>query len=173
MLTPQIYNPEKHRVLSPQPPFIGHLQRETPRLDPPLFAYQHMQTKLFVVAGWINKQKHKLVDILNLGKTPEITREQVRDVKFIVDPPAKADSPGGFVDEVTGKTWTTTSTESIDRAQAKLDKDEANEHAEDCEELMDFKRHLMKQAQKHGQGDSGFYADVKDNTLIPQKVGNA
>ena len=132
MLIPFQFNQKQHQIL-PDPEFVDFLRRRFPKQGPHFFVYRHLRTGAFVLAGWVQKEVGRMVDLHNLGGHPSISRDDVRDLDFLLDPPSEA----------------VLTRQRFDREMANAERAENLEAQTENEEYLDVKRHVIKKYVKN------------------------
>lgn len=120
MLIPFEYRRDWHIII--QAPFMHFVKDRFPDKADHLFLYRHKLWGTFVIAGWVNKDRGRMVDILNLGTTPDFTREHVKELDFVLRPDERH----------------VLTSESLGRMLRSQERDDDRQQMEEHEELLDL-----------------------------------
>jgi len=151
MILPYTFRPEVHKVIKEEPHFMGFLRREFPDFADRMFLYRHATLGNFVVAGWVNRNRRRILDMLNLGQELRLTKALVAKFKQLWCP-----RPGEEM-----------SVARFDKTLAERETAADREHADTLEEMRDLKRHVYKKYVRNGGGV--MWEDVRHKTLVPQR----
>lgn len=153
MRMPFEFRPDWHVIIHAEPEFMRFLRRRFPRHADHMFLYFHTKTGAFVVGGWANRDRGRMLDLVNLGPACALDRGHVRELRLLLEPtPEEVLTVARLFDVQRDQ----------DGAILRRDIDDQNSY-------LDAKRAFWKQNVR-GSGDSAFYDDVRHRTLIPQPV---
>ena len=139
MYLPYDYSAETHSIV--ELPFLAFLHREFPRHSD-LFTYYHRAAKCYWIAGWTNRARGRMVDILPLGPEPLLERDDVELLRFLIDPPKGQELTAGSLGTGEAQDW----------------KAFGEAHNLKTVEMMDLKRYLYK---KFGCPQDNYWSDVR------------
>ena len=132
-------------------PFLDFLRREFPVHGPHLFVYKHERAGTFVIAGWANRDRRRVVDLCILGSAPTLTREAVRYLRFLLHP-----TPGNLLSPIL-----------LARAQNASDRDANSAAQAEALELTRAKYDFWcRHVRGRGPDDSPFWDDTKHPEVI-------
>ena len=130
MIIVQTITPGRQVPLSGDPPFMDYLRREYPAHAASLFCYRHSGSSNFVVAGWVNRDRGRFIDLLVVGRSPgEFSRAHAAEIRVKLRPTDKE-----ILDP-----------DRLDRELAAADRAEARQDQDNLEEWGDLRRHIYRQ----------------------------
>lgn len=138
MIIPFQFRADWHQVITPD--FMNFLKEKFPDHAEHLFVYRHTLWGSFVIAGWVQKERGRMCDLVNLGTTLDLTREKVKEMEQLLFPKVV----------MTGKTLT----DGIVSGERALDQ----KAQDDSDELLDYKKAIVPR-----DGGGSYFSSAREH----------